>query len=44
MIGYPEVRRQQIKLEFSKDDAEQLRSIKVPLNNWGQTDDWTLRG
>ena len=23
-------------------DAEQLRSIKVTLNNWGQIDDWTL--
>ena len=26
----------------SKVDAEQLRSIKVTLNNWGQIDDWTL--
>ena len=28
----------------SKVDAEQLRSIKVRLNNWpqGQIDDWTL--
>jgi hypothetical protein len=26
----------------SKVDADQLRSIKVTLNNWGQIDDWTL--
>jgi hypothetical protein len=28
----------------NKEDAEQLRSIKVTLNNWGQTNDWRLRG
>jgi hypothetical protein len=28
----------------NKEDAEQLRSIKVTLNNRGQIDDWTLRG
>jgi hypothetical protein len=26
----------------SKVDADQLRSIKVTLNNWGQIGDWTL--
>jgi hypothetical protein len=26
----------------SKVDADQLRSIKVTLNNWGQIDEWTL--
>jgi hypothetical protein len=26
----------------SKVDADQLSSIKVTLNNWGQIDDWTL--
>jgi hypothetical protein len=26
----------------SKVDADQLRSIKMTLNNWGQIDDWTL--
>jgi hypothetical protein len=26
----------------SKVDADQLRSIKVTLNNWGRIDDWTL--
>jgi hypothetical protein len=26
----------------SKVDADQLRSIKVTLNNWGQIVDWTL--
>jgi hypothetical protein len=25
----------------NKGDAEQLTSIKVTLNNWGQIDDWT---
>jgi hypothetical protein len=26
----------------SKVDADQLRSIKMTLNNWGRIDDWTL--
>jgi hypothetical protein len=26
----------------SKVDADQLRSIKVTLNNWGQIGDWSL--
>jgi hypothetical protein len=26
----------------TKVDADQLRSIEVTLNNWGQLDDWTL--
>jgi hypothetical protein len=27
----------------NKEDAEQLRSMKVTLSNWGQIDDFTPR-
>jgi hypothetical protein len=46
VCGVPKIRyRPRLKKGHawaSKVDADQLRSIKVTLNNWGQIDDWTL--